>query len=364
MSNNVKLPKNVFKPAGTKFYWFRVKINGETHRGSLRTTSLRVAEKKAKRRVEELRGMEQAGELDWTFSAGWLKFYERLDGDKAGWGAETRKRYQTSLRQILRVMDEICDDLGFDIRSVMASDVQVGFVSEYVARRREEGVTVATINRDLTAFCHLMTAVKNDGWIEENPVKKFEKQGMKEVLPDIVLPTEAAIARVSDRAPGTLSYFPRFLETTGGRVTEMALLKWPDISGMENPIQGNVFATLRNTKGGKVRTIELTQSTINILLEIPRSNFSAYVFWNKTEHGFYKDPANLFWQYGQEVEFGARLHDLRHKFAIEKLREGWSIYKVQKYIGHGSVLTTERYYLRYLSQQQQNRVRSDGDNGL
>ncbi len=178
------------------------------------------------------------------------------------------------------------------------------------------------------------------------------------------MPTEAAIARLSARAPGTLTYFPGFLDATGGRVTEMARLKRTDISGMENPTQGNVFATLRNTKGGKVRTIELTQKAIDILLQIPLSNASEYIFWNVSDHGYYKDPSSLFWEYGQETGFGARMHDLRHKFALERLRDGWSVYKVQRYIGHGSVLTTERYYFRYLSQQQQERARSDGDNGF
>ncbi|WP_224503079.1 tyrosine-type recombinase/integrase [Celeribacter litoreus] len=209
-----------------------------------------------------------------------------------------------------------------------------------------------------------MTAIKNDGWIEKNPVRAFERQGMKEVLPDIILPKKEAIVRLAARAPGTLTHFPGFLEATGGRVTEMAMLQWSDIVGLENPIEGHVEVTLHHTKGGKVRAIELRQAVIDILLKIRRSNSSPYVFSNKTDHGYYRDPSNLFWEYGQETGFGARLHDLRHKFAIERLREGWSIYRVQQYIGHGSVLTTERYYLRYLTQAQQAKVKSDGNNGF
>ncbi|WP_183530992.1 tyrosine-type recombinase/integrase [Yoonia ponticola] len=72
----------------------------------------------------------------------------------------------------------------------------------------------------------------------------------------------------------------------------------------------------------------------------------------------------MFWDYAQETEFGARLHDIRHKFAIERLKEGWSVYRVQRYIGHGSVKTTERYYFRYLSQEQQVIANADGNIGL
>ncbi|AML52835.1 tyrosine-type recombinase/integrase [Falsihalocynthiibacter arcticus] len=211
---------------------------------------------------------------------------------------------------------------------------------------------------------NLMKSMKNAGWIDVNPVQLYEKQGMKEILPDIILPTEKCLQKLSDRAPGTLTHFAHFLNVTGGRVTEMAKLQWSDISGMGTPIEGRVEAVLRHTKGGKIRTIALRQEAIDILIKIPRSNASQFVFWNGTEHGFYKDPSNLFWEYGQETGFNARLHDLRHKFAIERLKEGWSIYRVQKYIGHGSVLTTERYYLRYLSDAQQASVRADGDNGF
>ena len=99
-------------------------------------------------------------------------------------------------------------------------------------------------------------------------------------------------------------------------------------------------------------------------MHIPRSNRSPYVFWNRTEDGYYRAAANLFWDYAQETRFGARLHDIRHKFAIERLKDGWSVYRVQRYIGHGSVKTTERYYFRYLSQEQQEIANADGNAGL
>lgn len=142
------------------------------------------------------------------------------------------------------------------------------------------------------------------------------------------------------------------------------MIKWSDVNGLDRPVEGNVTLTLRHTKGRKVRTITLRQQAIDILLKIPRSNQSPYVYWNKTEDGHYRGPANLFWDYAQETGFGARLHDIRHKFAIERLREGWSVYRVQRYIGHGSVKTTERYYFRYLSQEQQEIANADGNVGL
>lgn len=113
-----------------------------------------------------------------------------------------------------------------------------------------------------------------------------------------------------------------------------------------------------------IRSSPYVRRMFFILLEIPRSNRSPCVFWNRTGDGYYRAAANLFWDYVQETNFGARLHHVRHKFAIERLRQGWSVYRVQRYIGHGSVKTTGRYYFRYLSQEQQEIATADGNVGL
>ncbi|MDE4272735.1 tyrosine-type recombinase/integrase [Phaeobacter gallaeciensis] len=360
------MAKNIYKPKSSKKYHLRVSIGGKEYRESLHTTSQRVAEKKARARIEELKSKADRGETDWLFHAGFTSFHDNMDAaaTKHGWSPSTCKRYRTSLLQIGRTLADIFAERSEDIEEVGAWEIGVAEVTEFVALRKDADVSVATINRDLTAFNHLMSHIKNKGWIEVNPVQLFEKQGMREKLPPIVLPTETAIARLSARAPGTLTFLPGFLNETGGRITEMAMIKWSDLCGMEQPVEGHVTLTLVNTKGRKVRTITLRQQAIDILMQIPRSNWSPYVFWNKTEEGFYRAAANLFWDYAQEVDFGARMHDLRHKFAIDRLKEGWSVYRVQRYIGHGSVKTTERYYFRYLSQEQQEIANADGNVGL
>lgn len=360
------MARNVYTPRNSRNYHLRVTIDGKEYRESLQTTSKRVAEKKARERIKELKGKAERGETDWLFHAGFTSFYDSLDehDEDHGWTEKTRTRYQTSLRQIGLVLTEIFEERGEDIEAVGAWEVDLKLVTEFVAMRKDEGVSIATINRDLTAFNHLMSHIKNKGWTEVNPVLQFEKQGMRENLPDIVLPTDEAIQKLGQRAPGTLAFFPGFLDETGGRVTEMSMIKWTDVSGLDRPVEGQVTLTLRHTKGRKIRTNTLRQEAIDILMQIPRSNRSPYVFWNRTEDGYYRAAANLFWDYAQETRFGARLHDIRHKFAIERLKEGWSVYRVQRYIGHGSVKTTERYYFRYLSQEQQEIANADGNAGL
>jgi len=360
------MAKNIYKPSNSKNYYLRVSINGKEYRESLQTSSQRAAKTFAKKRIQELKNESASGEPGWLFHVGFMEFYDSLAAEDSnhGWAGKTRQRYRTSLLQIGATLADIFEEKGVDIEAVAAWEVTVAEVGEFVALRKDAGTSIATINRDLTAFAHLMSHLKNKGWIEANPVRLFEKQGMRESLPDITMPSEDALSRLAARAPGTLAFFPGFLAETGGRVTEMAMAIWDDVKGLERPVEGNVTLTLRRTKGGKVRTIALRQQAIDILLRIPPSNRSPYIFWNKTEEGYYRSAAHLFWHYAQETRFGARLHDLRHKFAVERLREGWSVYRVQRYIGHGSVTTTERYYFRYLSQEEQTIACGDGNTGL
>lgn len=146
--------------------------------------------------------------------------------------ATSGERYQTSLRQIGLILSDLFEERDEDIESAAAWKVDLKSASEFVAMRKDEGVSIATINRDLTAFNHLMCHIKKLGWIEMNPVSQFEKQDMKESLADLVPPSDEAILELGRRAPGTLSFFPAFLDASGGRVTAISMIKWSDVKGM------------------------------------------------------------------------------------------------------------------------------------
>jgi integrase/recombinase XerD len=86
------------------------------------------------------------------------------------------------------------------------------------------------VNRDLTALGNFMIFCKNRQWIDVNPVAAYEKQGMKEVLPPITLPTDDALVRMINRGPDTFGFLVRFIDKEGTRATETARLPWPDIA--------------------------------------------------------------------------------------------------------------------------------------
>ena len=347
-----------------KIYWFRTTVGGREFRESLHTTSKTVATKARNARLKELRKSAAApGGVRQFFVVAVVEFIDALTkGDAFGWSKETTKRYACSMRAIARAMVEMSEDKGFDITAFCIDEFDLATVTDLV-QRRAAIVEIATVNRDLTALGHYMTFCKNRQWIDVNPVDAYEKQGMKEVLPPINLPTKEALDRMIDRGPLTFGCLVRFIDKEGTRATETARLTWPDIAFDPND-PTVATATLRHTKGGEPRVITLDPETVAMVRAMPRSNRWPYVFFNDGDEGWYRDLSTRFWQYGQDVQFAARLHDLRHGFAIRKLKANWSIYRVSAHLGHKSVTTTERYYFRYLTEEQRARARSSGDNGF
>jgi len=289
--------------------------------------------------------------------------------------ANTRKRYTTSFLQFVDVVENLFAAQNRSIEGVHVAEFGRRTLQDFVnfrlkdveeedSERTSGVVTMSTVNRDLTAIRLFFSFCVNMEWIPENPISGFKNLGGRAKLPPIYLPTDRDVARLCRGAQGTLHYFPEFLKETGGRVTETARVKWEDVTGLDNPVEGNVTLIFRETKGGTPRTITLRQQAIDILLQIPRSNWSPYIFWNNTEKGYHSQVSTTFWEIGASFNFRGRLHDLRHRFAIERLKEGWSVYRVQKYLGHRSVTTTEKYYFRELTQEQIRVVSGDGDNGF
>ena len=354
--------RNLYKREKT--WWFRATVGGREVRESLRTTCVKTARKARNARLSELRAeAEVKGGLTRFFVVATVEFCEFLATTGShGWTGDTTTRYACSMRAIARAMVEISDDNDLDINAFRMDEFDVATIADLIARRAET-VETATINRDLTALNHFLIFCRNRKWIDANPLEDFGKQGMKEKLPPISLPTEDAITRMIERGPETFGCLVRFIDREGTRATETARIRWDDID-FDPADPTKATATLRHTKGGVPRVINLQPETVAMLREMPRTNRCPYVFFNTGKEGWYRDLSTRFWEYGQDVRFGARLHDLRHGFAIRMLKAGWSIYRVSAHLGHRSVTTTERYYFRYLTEAQQARARASGDNGF
>jgi len=117
---------------------------------------------------------------------------------------------------------------------------------------------------------------------------------------------------------------------TGLRFEEQYSLRWQDISGNQLSVFG---------KGNRLRHVPLNAAALDALTRLKKlAPKSDLVCPGKKEHREWWDAAR------REAAIAyLRWHDLRHTFASRLVMNGVDVYRVKQLLGHGSVVTTERY---------------------
>lgn len=130
----------------------------------------------------------------------------------------------------------------------------------------------------------------------------------------------------------------RLLLLTGARKSEILKARWENLN-LENKL-----LTVPLSKSGKPRHIVLSDAAIAVIKAIPQK---AGIPWLFPGHAKDKPLSDLylFWNNFRK-ELGLkdlRIHDLRHTFASFLVNSGYSLYEVQKMLGHADPRTTMRY---------------------
>lgn len=217
-------------------------------------------------------------------------------------------------------------------------------------RQAADGVTNATVKRDLVALSSIMNFAQDQGWCTDNPVLPRLRR-IKERRDPITLPNPADVEKLIARAPGMLGSLIAAAHATGCRQEELADAKCAqlDLKGRRLTVIG---------KGNKLRVIDLTPfDGFAVFERLPPGIAKAPLF--RTEDGNrFQNVSSRFAGMtlelsGEDATFTrCRFHDLRHLHAVEWLRAGKSLYDLQQRLGHRSITTTE-VYLKYLTPDEQ-----------
>lgn len=153
-----------------------------------------------------------------------------------------------------------------------------------------------------------------------------------------------------------------FLQTIGERsiqARDMALvaldagLRFSEIAnltGSSVDIDSRVIHVM-NTKGGKDRSVPMTERLAKRLADIKPASGNALVFPNQYGKPHDQVPsaakrAIIDAQLNDEVEdqkLRASFHSLRHTFGSKLVQAGVDLYRVQKLLGHSTPVVTQRY---------------------
>jgi integrase/recombinase XerD len=232
------------------------------------------------------------------------------------------------------------------------------FLAEVVRQRRKDGITNATLKRDLVAMSSMANFAVVQDWLDANPVLPLLK-ATKEKRHPIVLPEAEHVKLVISRASGMIAVMVRIAVATGAREAELytAHRTQVDHDKRQMTLHG------KGRDGAlKTRVIDLEPfGGYEMVQALPAYVGSPFLFWHGAGED-YKNFASQFadivkrtakWAAANHVSFRPfRFHDLRHLHAVNWLKDGRSIYVLQGRLGHSSIKVTE-LYLDFLSPEEQ-----------
>ena len=323
------MSKNLYKRGDS--WYARIKVEGIDYRQSLRTGSKREAERRLEKWRKDIEKVKW-GDDRYTWKEAVIKF---LTEGTEGLSDGTTERYRYSLKHA----GEYYDELYLDQISRR----------ELAALASRPDVSNATRRRDLTAVSAVLRCCVGWGWLEDNPVRSFDRHIIKERRSPIIPPRPEDITKLVNFLPGNFARCIRFLSQTGMRQNEAFSLEWDQVDFKRMEV------TLLKTKTNKPRVVPLTRHAGGTLRGTGRHNKSLLVFW----HGVGKPYLNIASRFlGRvkklaEIDKGFRpfrCHDLRHYHAIEYLKEHGrnALPTLSQNLGHSSIKTTETFYLGYV----------------
>jgi integrase/recombinase XerD len=278
---------------------------------------------------------------------GWSRWIERRVRPK------TVQRYACSLDQLRGFLD-----------GKRLSEFNGRLIAEIIRARTADGVSNATVKRDLVAVSSVINFAVDQGWLESNPVLARMRR-IKERREPIALPRPEDIAVVIERAPGMIKDLIRAGMATGAREEELLGVRRDDVDHDRRQL------TVTG-KRNKRRTFDLNPfDGYELLRALPAYVGSPLLFWHSAGES-YKNFSSQFaaivartakWAAATGADFRPfRFHDLRHWHSVHWLKQGRSIYELQHRLGHTSVKTTEVYlHAGYLTFEEQEAVKVGSD---
>jgi len=257
--------------------------------------------------------------------------YARALLDSAEWKAKrSASRNEISLKNLNRVFKDI-----------RLQDINAGLVRKYITNRRNEGLSPATVNRELSLLKSILYAAEYDGVIPSNPirgrrVKKLEEKNSREkTILDLNL-TDDDLRRLIDCAAPHFRPILEIALITGMRRGEIFKMKWKDI----NFTLGTIRVPAENS------IVPIDSNLIATLDSIEKKG--DYVFMNEWTGKRRKDINTAFKAACDRAGIptgrknGLTFHDLRH-LAAYRLVKVTDIVTASKILGHSDVKMTMRY---------------------
>lgn len=202
----------------------------------------------------------------------------------------------------------------------------------------------STVNRYIAAFSKaLSVAVKEWGWISENPALKISKPKEGRGRDRYLSLEEKNRLLEACRSSSNPFLYPivHLALLTGMRYGEIVKLKWGDIN------EDLRFVTIHETKNGDTRTIPLTDDMLEVFQRISKLGKTAGQIFTSHKLKPTKHPISIRKSFATALKIAGidsfRFHDLRHTAASHMAMGGATQGELMAILGHRSPSMTRRY---------------------
>lgn len=226
------------------------------------------------------------------------------------------------------------------IRSITVDEIE-----DWITERREDGIAINTINRDLKPLRWILNYAMTKKYIIENPLAKFPNLKNGNIHDRWMTEEEVNhfVKTAIEMEDLELADFIAVGVNTGFRCGNLERLAARDI--------GEELIEARQTKSGKPYTVPVAPALTNILNRLIMQHPTGPLLPNRNNNkidvrfrecarkaGLYKDKNDL---------DRVTIHTLRHTYAVLYLKRGGNLYKLSQFLGHASSAITEQVYARF-----------------
>ncbi len=246
----------------------------------------------------------------------------------------------SSMRERLYHFEDFCDTFG----KFLVTDINRHNLRDWMLKRKElymlHDRTMLRLKYNLNGFFKFLV---EEEIILKNPLDYIKFSNSAPSRRKRTLLSVDEINEILDKAKG---FSPRVLYPalyalahTGARKGEVLKLQWKHID------LNNKVIHFYNTKNGDDRTIKMTNNLYKFLLE--KSKETTFVFLNTKDREFTPCALHkLVLSFQEHHTFSKvwRIHDLRHSFAYNFLKQGGNMYQLKAVLGHKSIQMTIDLY--------------------
>lgn len=217
-------------------------------------------------------------------------------------------------------------------------------------KRRADCVSGSSIRRDLACLSVIFSCAEEWEWVKHNPVKPFlrgrAKKGLTEGEPRTRYLSPAEESAILEYAPPKARIAIIVAIDTGLRKEEQFSLLWSDIDLAKRELRVRAEVA----KSSKTRVVPLLERTHRLLTEMRQAPVSPFVF-TTSEGKRYSTGSPTNYEALQKACRRTKItehvewHDLRRTCGCRLLQSHQlTMTEVSKWLGHSSVVVTERHY--------------------